>query len=165
MKSQKQKQRALNNNITTINNIYQNTNQKNKTKTKQKQNNTNKNSFKIRHTPKHVMEFQTTQKKTRSKMATFEQIKAMFEMHEKKNDTRLDQLERNIEKKVRETMTEEVVKNVIDSLAPRITKEVEKEVNKVIEPLKKQLEKTESQVFDLKKVLENLNTKLKKQGR
>ena len=93
-------------------------------------------------------------------MATFEQIKAMFEMQEEKNNKTLNQLEKNIEKNVKETMTEEVVKNVVASLAPRITEEFEKEVVNVFEPVKKQFEKRKAEVLELRKTVEILNHKL-----
>ena len=92
-------------------------------------------------------------------MATFEQMKKMFEMHEEKNHKRLDQLKKNIEKNVRETLTKEVVKNVVASLAPKIKEEVEREVKKVTEPVKKQLKKTEAEVLELRKTVETLNSK------
>ena len=92
-------------------------------------------------------------------MATFEQIKAMFDKHEEKNNKRLDQLEKNIEKNVRETVTKEVLKNVVANLAPKIKEEVEREVEKVIKPVKKQFEKTEAEVLELRKTVATLNDK------
>ena len=95
-------------------------------------------------------------------MATFEQIKEMFEMQEEKTNKRLDKLEKHIKKNVKEALTEEVIKNVVDSLTPTIIKEVEKEVLKVIEPVKRQFDKTESDVSKLKEVVENLTSKITK---